>query len=502
MGRRRSVAIGLVAIAGLAGLGLGVTALRSGTSDTVDAEPAPLTVTVRSQQLSRDVVLDGVLEPRSQTIVHRDDTALPAAGQIAGISSPAAQSSGAESSGIVTVAFLAATPKDADLVAAQTTDDTTGSTTSTTPTTSPSNSATGPLPTEATSTTGPETTSPATTGPPDTDSTDPSTTTGPETTAPPSIPTDSTTPVTPPEIADRPQVPSLDQLEAAAAANAAAAAAGAANSANSAPTAVSSASVTAVASLGDVIEPGDALYETDGVPVLLLPGATPAWRTLETDVTGPDVTQLEDYLADLGYDVGDVDEDFTATTADAVSAWQADLGLDETGTVTVGSIVFSPAAVTVTDVHVAVGDELAAGDPVLDVAGADLQATLDVDAETVSLVRVGQEFELNVDDAEPVAAWITSVVLDPSGGATAVASLGDRPDVAVVPIDVEARRVALETDTILAVPASAVIKLDRGGYAVRRESGELVAVEVINTSGTTVGVRSTVLAEDDVILDW
>lgn len=248
--------------------------------------------------------------------------------------------------------------------------------------------------------------------------------------------------------------------------------------------------VTDVPSVGDVIAPGDALYRVDGSPVLLLPGASPAWRTLEPDVTGSEVTQLETYLTDLGYDVGTVDDSFTTTTASAVAAWQSDLGLDATGTIPLGAVVFAPAAVTVTAVQVTVGDEIVDGDDVLDVAGRELEASLTVEPAMVSLVQPGQEFEVTVRGGPTVTAIVASVVVNPRGGAMAIAGLSEQPDLDVAPVSVTATRTTTATDDVLTVPAESIVKLDRGGYAVHLEDGTLVDVEITGSSGSTVAVLS------------
>ena len=51
-----------------------------------------------------------------------------------------------------------------------------------------------------------------------------------------------------------------------------------------------------------MIRQGQVLYRIDnGVPVVLLYGSVPAWRTMSEGTTGEDVTQLNHDLVDLGY---------------------------------------------------------------------------------------------------------------------------------------------------------------------------------------------------------
>ena len=52
---------------------------------------------------------------------------------------------------------------------------------------------------------------------------------------------------------------------------------------------------------GDKVDCGDVLYRVDDKPVLLLCGATPAYRSLSEGESGPDVEQLNANLVHLGY---------------------------------------------------------------------------------------------------------------------------------------------------------------------------------------------------------
>ncbi|MFD9371031.1 peptidoglycan-binding protein [Streptomyces sp. NPDC060020] len=52
---------------------------------------------------------------------------------------------------------------------------------------------------------------------------------------------------------------------------------------------------------GDAVKPGSVLVEVAGRPVLALRGSLPAYRNLTAGVTGQDVVQLQQALAELGY---------------------------------------------------------------------------------------------------------------------------------------------------------------------------------------------------------
>jgi peptidoglycan hydrolase-like protein with peptidoglycan-binding domain len=95
--------------------------------------------------------------------------------------------------------------------------------------------------------------------------------------------------------------------------------------------------------VGRVIQPGRKLFDVDNFPVILMNGTTPAYRTLDSsDPPGPDVQQLNENLIDLGFDVGGiVDEDeWQPATTDGVEAFQEANDEPQTGSLTLGTVVF------------------------------------------------------------------------------------------------------------------------------------------------------------------
>jgi peptidoglycan hydrolase-like protein with peptidoglycan-binding domain len=113
--------------------------------------------------------------------------------------------------------------------------------------------------------------------------------------------------------------------------------------------------------VGAVIARGGTLWRVDNLPVALMYGSVPAYRTLEQGVSdGPDVVELNENLVDLGFDpYGAItdDEVFGEATAAAVRRWQRAEGLEQTGEVELGRIVFAPGARRVTAVKVALGQD-------------------------------------------------------------------------------------------------------------------------------------------------
>ena len=78
---------------------------------------------------------------------------------------------------------------------------------------------------------------------------------------------------------------------------------------------------------GSTVRNGEQLAELDGEPLFALTGTVPAWRDLTPGETGPDVTELQQALASLGYyDDGDTAGYFGAATEYAVSLYYEHLG--------------------------------------------------------------------------------------------------------------------------------------------------------------------------------
>ncbi len=97
---------------------------------------------------------------------------------------------------------------------------------------------------------------------------------------------------------------------------------------------------------GAVVRTNTRLYEVDESRVYLLDGAIPAYRALEPGTEGGDVHALERNLRKLGLDSAGamtVDGTWDAGTTAAVKAWQDSHGLEQTGSIELGRVVFAPA---------------------------------------------------------------------------------------------------------------------------------------------------------------
>ena len=253
-----------------------------------------------------------------------------------------------------------------------------------------------------------------------------------------------------------------------------------------------------IADTGAMIDAGDPIYERDLQPVVLLVGDTPAWRTMAEGDVGSDVAQLEQNLELLGYGTSaefTVDDTYTSATETIVERWQADLGVAETGTVNYGDVVFGPAGAQVGSVLAAVGDQ-SIGTPILTLSGEARELAFSVSAEDIGAVTPGAEVSARLPDRSTVTATVVSVAPAGTGISTVIAALADDGETELPRGD--AIPVTVSWSTIVAadaitVPASALLRLDSGGYALELvdNSGNTELVPVV--PGANVGTSVEIL---------
>ena len=141
---------------------------------------------------------------------------------------------------------------------------------------------------------------------------------------------------------------------------------------------------TKLPAAGQVIRQGHVLYRVNDRPVVLLHGSTPAYRTLSAGATGPDVAELNADLVALGYatraQLSPRSASFGPATTTAVEKLQAALGVTQTGTLTLGQVVFEPTAVRVTSVSAQLGGSAQPGETVLQGTSTTRQVQVALDA--------------------------------------------------------------------------------------------------------------------------
>jgi peptidoglycan hydrolase-like protein with peptidoglycan-binding domain len=255
-----------------------------------------------------------------------------------------------------------------------------------------------------------------------------------------------------------------------------------------------------VAPTGTAIGSGDALYSIEGAPVIAMYGDLPAWRSLSTDSEdGVDVLQLESNLRALGFDRDaemTIDQTFDSDTTAAVERWQAAIGVDVTGEVALGAVVFVPAATAVTSTLHAVGDELGDGDTVVTLAGTTQQIVITVPAADQPYVEPG--IAVSVADTAATVVALRSAESNGTVTVQAVIVPGEPLDVA----DGSAVKVRLMIEKaagVLLVPAEALVSRLDGTYSVQTSAvagdHEFVTVELLGVSNGMAGIRGDGLAD-------
>jgi peptidoglycan hydrolase-like protein with peptidoglycan-binding domain len=255
--------------------------------------------------------------------------------------------------------------------------------------------------------------------------------------------------------------------------------------------------VTTMAPTGAVVTVGAALYSIDLEPAVLLVGAIPAFRALDVDVSdGPDVRQLEQALAVLGYGTDlTVDDHFSSVTAAAVARWETDLGRAEPdGVVELGDVVFSSGDVRVSEVLAAVGSRVQQGGAVLAVTSTGTLVTLDLDVNRADDVETGTMVALTLPGGVASSGTISSIGTqpevapnDPSATATVPVEITLDEPAATGQFDSGSVDVALERsreDRVLAAPVTALLALAEGGYALEVVDGTGASHLVGVTIGT------------------
>lgn len=270
--------------------------------------------------------------------------------------------------------------------------------------------------------------------------------------------------------------------------------------------------VSAVPEVGLLLRPGDVIYAVNEHPVVYLPGDVPAWRTMGVDTEGVDVLQVEEALVAMGYDSAgllSVDETYTSYTADLVALWQEDLGVDTTGELPAGSIVFAPpddvGRTLVVDVQAEVGDP-ADGSSIATLSDGDQRVVFQVDTDLIGNVAAGTEVSVRLPDRREFGAAIVAGVPVGDGQWEFIAALDPEFDPGLVgsgglPVAIGWSD-ELARD-VLAVPAETLLRHDDGSYTVRVVDGDRVEVVTVIpgvSADRYVAVSGPLSAGDQVVV--
>jgi multidrug efflux system membrane fusion protein len=255
----------------------------------------------------------------------------------------------------------------------------------------------------------------------------------------------------------------------------------------------SSGTVTWLAGQGSTVKRGKALYRVDNKPTVLLYGSLPAYRRLADGDDGPDVKQLEQNLRALGYTGFTVDEAYTSSTVDAVKEWQKNLGLDETGVVEPGKILYAAGEVRIDGHEAAVGDASQPGQGILTYTGTSRVVTVELDVNDQRLAKRGATVGVTLPDGKRVDGKITDVetIIEPASDAPdskpttkiqVTVSVTDVKALAGYDLaSVDVAFTASERKNVLTVPVAALLALREGGYGLEVVEGSTTRIVAVKT---------------------
>jgi membrane fusion protein, multidrug efflux system len=261
---------------------------------------------------------------------------------------------------------------------------------------------------------------------------------------------------------------------------------------------------------GATISRGRSLYRVDNDPVVLMYGSTPAYRDLKEGVEGGDVESLERNLDKLGYDGFTVDDEYTWATAEAVREWQDDRGLEETGVVELGRVVFADGKVRVDTLDAQVGQPASPGQKVLGYTGTTKIVTVRLDAENQRLAKEGAKVSVTLPDGKSAGGKVTEVATiivpaegnqDPETKVEALIAVNAKDRKKANGLDnaaVDVTFTSSKRENVLTVPVAALVALREGGFGVEVVEGattRYVAVETGLFSGGRVEIEGDGLAK-------
>jgi hypothetical protein len=184
----------------------------------------------------------------------------------------------------------------------------------------------------------------------------------------------------------------------------------------------------------------------------------------------------------MGYTGFTVDDEYTDATAEAVEEWQEDLGLDETGVVELGSVLFAPGHIRVDSVEAQEGTPIGPNQNVLTYTGTTKAVTVQLDAADQRLAKPNAKVDVTLPDGATVPGRVekvSTVIIpaespdkDPETKVEAIVAIDNQKAVAAWSLaSVDVTFTASERKNVLTVPVSALVALSEGGFGVEVSDG-------------------------------
>lgn len=241
---------------------------------------------------------------------------------------------------------------------------------------------------------------------------------------------------------------------------------------------------------GDIVWPGDVAYSVGLRPVVIGEGDVPMFRSLGSDDEGADVAQFQNLMATLGFYGGEVSGRFDSATEDAAREWQESLGVESTGDVEMGDIVFIaplPARVVLSD-EVVAGSRLSDGEVVMSTLSPHPEFTISLSHEQADLVPLSADvlvsypegvWKARIDRAvETDLGQLDLVLSESSGGSICGGACFDWVDLRST-TSFRAEVVLIPETTGPLVPIAAITTDAVNNPSVTLTDGTLVPVRII-----------------------
>lgn len=241
---------------------------------------------------------------------------------------------------------------------------------------------------------------------------------------------------------------------------------------------------------GQEVTQGNALYTVNLRPVVIARGSVPAFHSMSLGASGADVAQLQTMLAELGFYPYAVDGQFDWVTQEAVTAWQASLGIEADGVVQQGDIVFVPTLPTRVSLGEAIsrGASLGGGEPLIEGLPPTPEFGIPVSDRQAAVIPTSTAVEITGPDG---SVWTGSVtgqtsseedgivltVQGEEGAAVCGSECGEVP--LAGPVSYPARIVTVEPTRGPTVPTAALLSNSDGSIAVIDDDGVEVRVTVV-----------------------
>ncbi len=257
---------------------------------------------------------------------------------------------------------------------------------------------------------------------------------------------------------------------------------------------------------GSQVSGGQVLYRVALRPVVAAQGETPAFRDIGSGTRGEDVRQLQQMLTDLGKYDGKVDGNAGWDTAQAIRAWQRDLGIEADGVVHLGDVLFLPSLpATIAYDGITVGQSVSPGSGSVNILGSAPEFTISLSESQARMVAPETPVTLTHGEStwEATVKKVTPATKDTATTATLV-STNDQPicrdECASLPVTsdttVPATVVVVPEQSGVVVPAAALTRTPDEKTVVVSADGKVIPVTVVASArgssvveGVEVGTR-------------